>query len=292
MKVLQLHLISLMLLAAGSGQFVAAQEDFSKVYEKANQAVVLIDFEDGAREVGSGVVVGVTKSGAVLILTANHVVEGYEEVYVSFAGDVEQHRSGTVSETLFSEAEDMAMVVVQDPPSGVEVISLRESPGKKGESVGTIGHPLGEAFTWSNGSISNIHGKYIVHDARLKRGSSGGPLLDDCSRLLGMNVHIIEVPEDDSGQSTDIPEGTSIALAASSIASLLDGWFADTRFEEKWSYKKYCSFWERLYKQPVILVGEAILAAGGIYLLVTSGDDGNGPVEATFGEPPDPPNGR
>jgi S1-C subfamily serine protease len=290
--VARLHLIILVLLVAGGGKIATAQEDFSKVYEKANKAVVLIGFEDGAREVGSGVVVGVTENGAALVLTANHVVEGYETVTVSFAGDIDQHRTGVVSGTLFSEAEDMAIVVVQNPPSGIEVIRLRESPGKKGESVGTIGHPLGEAFTWSNGSISNVHGKHIVHDARLQRGSSGGPLLDGCSRLLGMNIQIIDTTTDsDSLPPTDMPEGTSIALAATSVASVLDGWFADTRFEEKWTYKKYCSFWERLYKQPVVLVGEAAVIAGSIYWLVTSGDDGTDP-DPLFDEPPNPPNGQ
>jgi S1-C subfamily serine protease len=284
-----LYLVGVLLLTAWAVNVAVAQTDFSDVYAEASKAVVLIDFEDGAREVGSGVIVGVTESGSVLILTANHVVDGYDNVNVSFAGGVER-RVGKVSVDLYSDAEDMAIVVVQDPPEGIDVIRFRESPGKKGESVGTIGHPLGEAFTWSNGSITNIHGKYVVHDARLQRGSSGGPLLDDCSRLLGMNVQLIQTQDADSVPETDIA-GTSVATGVTAIASVLDGWFADTRFKDKWKFQKYCSFWQRLYKQPAMWVVEVVAIVGGVYLFWPS-DDVNPDPDPEFGEPPGPPSGQ
>ncbi|UCG50928.1 MAG: trypsin-like peptidase domain-containing protein [Candidatus Latescibacterota bacterium] len=286
-----LHFVAFMLLTAGVAKTAAAQEDFSSVYEKVSNAVVLIDFEDGAREVGSGVIVGVTVSGQALILTANHVVEGYDEVIVSFSGGVEESHVGKVSVDLYSDTEDMAVIVVQDPPGEIDVICFRESPGKKGESVGTIGHPLGEAFTWSNGSITNVHGKYVIHDARLQRGSSGGPLLDDCSRLLGMNVQLIHTESADSVPEAELTAGTGVAIGSTSIASVLDGWFADTRLKKKWKFKKYCSFWQRLSKQPAVLAVEAVVLVGGVVLLWPTGDNGNGP-EPEFGDPPDPPSGQ
>lgn len=268
-----------------------AEEDFSRVYKDARMAIVLIDFADQGREVGSGVVVGITESGSALILTANHVVDGYDQVIVYFAGGVEDPRDGIVSEDLYTETEDLAIVVVQDPPEGIDVIRLRESPAKKGERVGAIGHPLGNPFTWSNGSVTNVYGKEVFHDARIERGSSGGPLLDDCSRMLGLNVELIRGGEVDSIPEADLTNGSSVAMGATTIASILDGWFADTRFKRKWGYKKYCSFWQRLYKQPAMLAFEAVLIAGGVYSLWPDGGDGT-TSDPTFDNPPGPPSGQ
>jgi S1-C subfamily serine protease len=279
-------LLCVFVFAAGTVS-VYGQEDYSDVYGKANKSVVLIDFEDGAREVGSGVIIGITRGGSALILTAHHVVNGYEEVIVSFSGIIEPY-AGIVSDTFYDDAEDLAIVIVREPPQDMKVINFKKASAKKGESVGTIGHPLGEAFTWSGGSITNMHGKYLIHNAYLERGSSGGPLLDGCSRMLGMNVQLIQFPDEEKELYQDTLEGGSVALAASSIVSIMEGWFSDTRFEEKWGVKKYCSFWERLYKDPVFLVVELGTIVGGIIWQVkkNNGDDGEVKI---FGEPPPPP---
>jgi S1-C subfamily serine protease len=258
--------------------------DFSKAYEKVNRAVVLIDFQDGAREVGSGVVVGITPRGSAVILTADHVVTGYDQVLVYFAGSIEPS-SGRVHERFFDQMQDLAVVVVEHAPSDVDVISFRESVGKKGESIGTVGHPLGELYTWSGGNITNIHGKYVTHDARLARGSSGGPLLDGCGRMLGLNVHVVEVPEeDDLGLTQDTVEGSSVALGAATIISSLEGWLGEMDFREHWRVKKYCSFWHRLYQDRLFNAAEVVIA-GAVAYLFWPDDDG----VKEFGEPPPPP---
>lgn len=281
-----LILLAVIVLGTGSAY---GEKDFADVYGKANKAVVLIESEDGARE-GSGVIVGTTPSGTALILTAHHVVNGYGKVIVSFSGVIETY-DGTVSVKFFDDTQDLAIVSVDDPPPDLETINFRKSAGKKGESIGTIGHPLGEAFTWSSGSITNLHGKYITHDAKLERGSSGGPLLDGCARMLGMNVHLIELPDEITGIDQDTLDVGGVALASNSIISIMDGWFSDTRFDKKWGVKKYCSFWQRLYKDPLFLIPEIGAAVYGIIALVT-GDDVKEGEEKTFGTPPLPPGGQ
>lgn len=282
-------LLAVFLIAVSTGM-VSGGEDFSKVYGKVNQAVVLIDFEDRAREVGSGVIIGITVDGIALILTANHVVQGYEEVLVSFAGILGQQYKGMVSQTLFDETDDLAIIEVLDPPSDLKIISFRKSVAKKGESVGTIGHPQEKAYTWTDGSITNIFGKYIMHDAELKVGSSGGPLLDRCGRMLGLNVELMQPPEeplDNETQPTeDTPEvGTGVTIASGSIVSLMDGWLSEISLQEKWKFKKYCSFWERFYKDLRYIGTEVVIAGGIIYLIWPNG---NGP-DSIFEPPPDIP---
>lgn len=265
------------------------QEDFSNVYGKVNNSVVLIEFADQAREVGSGVVIGVTSRGLAIILTANHVVKGYERVIVSFSGIIDQQYPGRIHQDFIDDADDLALVYVQNAPSSLELISFRPSEAKKGERVGTIGHPQDEVYTWTDGAINNIFGKYIRHSAELQVGSSGGPLLDACGRMLGMNVQVIVPPEPQTEDELpavqdSLEVGSSVTLAAKSVLSVIEGWFSAIEHKEKWKLKKYCSFRSRLIQDPKLVALWVGGLVGGITLWVTR--NGNG--AATFGGPPGP----
>ena len=253
-----------------------SQNELSEVYSEANKTVAVISFEDKNKIVGSGVIVGTTGEGSAIILTAGHVVHGYQEVNVSFSGVLEDNYIGKVKEFDIPDTNDIGIIVVEDPPQNLEIIKFREPIAFKGETVGTIGHPLGETYTWSEGTISNISGDLIFHTAKLNEGSSGGPLLDECGRMLGMNVQ---------RQEAEPEEGTSISLASASIISIMNGIFSETQFEKKWEYKKYCSFWERLYKNPFYIAGEAAALGGIVYLIFRSRPE----PDPTFGLPPAPP---
>ena len=291
--------IAALMLSAASSRKAFCEQDFSTTYAKANGSVVLIDFKDGARQVGSGVVVGVTTYGAVLILTANHVVKGYDICLVSFSGRIEQY-IGRVSSALTTERDDLAIVVVKKPPAGLEMVTFAASAARKGKRVGTIGHPQGEPYTWSEGAIKNIFlGKYILHDAKLDVGSSGGPLLDPCGRMLGMNVELHEKPssteeldEESKAVLDTVQAGDSATLASGSILPILENWLSEVPLKEKWKVKRYCSFLEKMYKHPVYITVEAI--GVGIGIVGWSNDwwrrNGNGNGLPVFGEPPGPPN--
>ncbi len=280
-----------------SSRIAYSQEDFTKVYSSVNRSVVVIDFEDHVREVGSGVIVGLLPSGSALILTANHVVKDYNEVIVSFAGLLEETYTGVVSQTLNSELDDLALIVVQKPPTNLAVIQFKKSIPRKGTKVGTIGHPQSETYTWTDGSINNIFGKYLLHNAPLDVGSSGGPLLDTCGRLLGMNVQIIlppeKPPEDlaEAEQDTIFKVGSSITLSSTAIVPIIEGWFADIQFKEKWQFKKYCSTLDRMKRKPLYLFAEGAVIVGTGYLIGCKqkwwcSDDIVPPI---FGTPTGPP---
>lgn len=274
-----------------------SQSDLSEVYGEVNKSIVIIKVTDENREVGSGEIIGITMQGSAIILTARHVVaknkeEVYDTVTVTFSG-VQNNYTGIVSDEKIPPIYDMALVIVSNPPKDVEIINFREETAFKGENVGTIGHPQGETYTWSQGVISNIYGDYIRHTAELNIGSSGGPLLDDCGRMLGMNVQIVtpqkveEVGDTETEVLQDTLEtGTSITLSSGTIISVMNGLFKDTSFEEKWEYKKYCSFWEKLYKNPFYLIGEAAVIGTVIYLVIPKPTP---TPEPTFGSPPNPP---
>ena len=58
----------------------SGKKEWSRIYSKADNSVVIIDYmDDEIRTVGSGIVVGVKKNGTATILTAYHVVKDYYE---------------------------------------------------------------------------------------------------------------------------------------------------------------------------------------------------------------------
>ena len=162
---------------------------------------------------GSGFVYN--KSG--YIITNNHVVQGYEEVQVTF-------QSGEILE---------ADVVGTDPYSDMAVIGLRGAPpgllrplpvGRSstllvGETVIAIGNPFGLANTLTVGVISatgrqmtTVNNYAIVDviqtDAAINPGNSGGPLLNLKGEVVGMNTAIISNTRDFSGIGFAIPSDT------------------------------------------------------------------------------------
>lgn len=71
--------------------------------------------------------------------------------------------------------------------------------------VSAIGHPLGLDYTVTRGVVSSVDRKilgvtYLQHDAPLNSGNSGGPLIDDSARVLGVNTF-------------DVRHGTSLSFA-------------------------------------------------------------------------------
>ena len=181
-----------------------------EIYNRTKFSVVLIETPTGA---GSGWVYD--EEGH--IITNNHVVQGYEEVQVTF-------QSGEILE---------ADVVGTDPYSDMAVIGLRGAPpgllrplpvGRSstllvGETVIAIGNPFGLANTLTVGVISatgrqmtTVNNYAIVDviqtDAAINPGNSGGPLLNLKGEVVGMNTAIISNTRDFSGIGFAIPSDT------------------------------------------------------------------------------------
>ena len=142
------------------------------------------------------------------ILTNWHVVKGYEYVAVVFKPTVEGKeptrddiKRGRVVK--YDEIADLALVKVSEVPTGRTPVRLGDtSEIAVGMDVHAIGHPTGEAWTYTTGVISQYRQGYewkaegdpIKHKADIIQtqtpinpGNSGGPLLSDSSSLIGVN---------------------------------------------------------------------------------------------------------
>jgi serine protease Do len=174
-----------------------------------------------AESLGSGVII----SPDGYILTANHVVEGADEIEVNVAG---------------SKKEYTAKVIGTDPPTDVAVLKIEATdlPAitladsdllEVGDVVLAIGNPFGIGQTVTMGIVSalgrsglagfNQYQDFIQTDAAINPGNSGGALVDAEGRLVGINTAIISRSGGNQGVGFAVP----INMARHVVEGLISG---------------------------------------------------------------------
>jgi S1-C subfamily serine protease len=194
----------------------------ARLYSRIAPGVVLIATKDS---LGSGSVI----SPEGLILTNLHVVGSAPVVAVVFKPSVEGaevtkadiHR-GTVIRR--DQITDLALVEVTDPPANMTTIRLGAMNDiSVGSDVHAIGHPTGEAWSYTKGIVSQVRRNYewkaedgLKHTASviqtqtpINPGNSGGPLLTDEGTLVGVNSFKAE------------GEGLNFAVSVDDVRTLL-----------------------------------------------------------------------
>lgn len=133
---------------------------------------------------------------------------------------------------------DLAIAYIPDltlPP-----LTLALAPATKGQKVWAIGYPggadrnkLAHDPTVQDGVIGRIFSgawhtqqlRIIQHNAPTNPGNSGGPLLDDCSRAIGVNTQasLVVISSPSSGE-TRVPHAAGIYWSShiEELATLLD----------------------------------------------------------------------
>lgn len=198
----------------------------SEIYDRSYKAVVEITATaaDGSpvtggrqRAQGSGFVYD--REGN--IVTNQHVVDGARSISVRFwdGSAYPAELVGTDRST------DLAVVRVDAPASALEPLRLGDSSEVDvGDSVVALGSPFGLAGTVTSGIVSALHRQMtapndftitdsIQTDAAINHGNSGGPLLDNRGRVIGINAQI----ESESGGS----DGVGFAIPSNTVRSIV-----------------------------------------------------------------------
>jgi hypothetical protein len=172
----------------------------AQIYQAASPSVVLVIADDSF---GSGALVGPDGK----IVTNLHVVGDADEVGVVFKpaaegatfGKADVRRARVIRR---DEVADLALLQVSEVPAGVQPLKLGASSSVQvGSDVHAIGHPTGQAWTYTRGIVSQIRKDYawktemgLDHKATVVQtqtpinpGNSGGPLLDDNLEIIGIN---------------------------------------------------------------------------------------------------------
>lgn len=177
---------------------------------------VVLVADDGSSELighGSGIAVGPD-----LIVTNAHVVEPAQDFDAVRIGVVPpQGKSGWFARVIaFSPRNDLALLKLTEPGS-LPVATLYTGPVADGADVFAIGYPanvdLAQGLNLSEmmspttpvktrGSVSAGRSskafETLLHTAAIGAGNSGGPLLDTCGRVVGVNSFGTMAEEGDS----------------------------------------------------------------------------------------------
>ena len=123
------------------------------------------------------------------IATNHHVIKGREQVSVKSVGNQMEYTVEDI--VVIDEKHDLAILRVSGP--NPPILSLENSDEIKiGETVYTVGNPIGLEGTVSKGIVSSIRdfgdGPRIQIDAPISPGNSGGPVLNETGKVIGVSV--------------------------------------------------------------------------------------------------------
>jgi len=141
------------------------------------------------QELGSGIIV----SPDGYILTANHVIDGADEIKVALANNKKEFTAKVIGK---DRATDVAVLKIDT--NDLPAITLADSDKVEvGDVVLAIGNPLGVGQAVTMGIVSalgrdnldlNQYEDFIQTDAAINPGNSGGALVDVEGRLIGINT--------------------------------------------------------------------------------------------------------
>ena len=160
-----------------------------------------------------------------MIITNNHVIEGCTEIRTRKHGA----QVGNMRVVATNRADDLA-ALRSDRPSD-HYLKLRVgAPVRSAEAVLVFGYPLSSALSSSGnttlGNVTALAGlkddsRYIQISAAVQPGSSGGPVLDEVGRLIGViegKLDAVKVAR----ATGDIPQNVNFAIRASTLAHFLE----------------------------------------------------------------------
>ncbi len=133
-----------------------------------------------------------------LVLTNSHLVLGRQLIIVTLDDGHKIDAELLGADPIF----DLAVLRISVPPEGHPTAVLGDSDSIRiGEDVIAIGNPFGLEQTLTRGVISGLNRimpgspqltvPFIQTDASINPGSSGGPLMNRCGEVIGINTSIL-----------------------------------------------------------------------------------------------------
>jgi len=174
-----------------------------------------IDPEVGEQRNSAGVGSGLIVSEDGIVVTNNHVVTGAALLRVTVAGEDEP-----VNATILGVSECSDLAVIKLEGSGYTPLSYRTEEVTSGLEVYAAGFPASDAntiddvdYTLTRGIVSSTTANgetswasvdnVIEHDARIRGGNSGGPLLDEQGKIVAINYAGIDASDQNYAISGD-----------------------------------------------------------------------------------------
>ena len=165
----------------------SAGEDFSGIIEDAVKSVVTIKTNTGSQ--GTGFIIH--EDG--YIVTNAHVLAN-EGGYLASSIQAITFKQKTKDAEFLGHNNELDIALLKISGDYNELDLGNSDRINIGEKVIAIGNPLGLQFSVSQGIVSAVHRRgvngleaYIQTDAALNPGNSGGPLINQKGRVIGIN---------------------------------------------------------------------------------------------------------
>ncbi|MHB1999119.1 MAG: S1C family serine protease [Solirubrobacteraceae bacterium] len=196
----------------------------SEIYKSDSSGIVAIKaLTAEGEDSGTGIVL----NGEGLILTNDHVVKGAQRITVTRA--IEASKGPSKTATIVGEEANKDVALIKINPSGMELHPLTVASASKvevGQTVYALGNPYNLDATLTKGIVSALNREIeapdgakitgvIQTDAALNPGNSGGPLLNDEGKVIGLDS---QIASDAAQTSTSQPGSTGVGFAESSNA--------------------------------------------------------------------------
>lgn len=183
-----------------AGSFQGQPEDIPALAASVTKSTVLIDCPEG---LGTGFLLDVEPltgvGGSQVIVTNQHVIEGCEGTNDLTVSNATSRGRGSV--VTFDK--DLDLAIVEAPSIEGPALAVGAVP-EIGQWAMAVGNPEGITDTVTVGNITNVKldEGFILSDVLLGPGNSGGPLVDNQGRVLGINTAVLISAE---GFSFSIP---------------------------------------------------------------------------------------
>ena len=231
-----------------------------EIYVKCIPSVVSITAQGlGGASTGTGVIL--TEDG--YIVTNHHVIENGQRISVQLTDD----RLCEASLVGADKASDLAVLKIQ--AENLESAEFGDSDVLRvGDSVVAIGDPLGVEYrgTMTDGIVSainrnvNVNGRpmnLIQTNAALNSGNSGGPLINSCGQVIGINPIKIAAFADSAGV-----EGLGFAIPSTTVKDIVEQIISQGYVSGRpWlgiTGERISLFYQRYYRLPAGLYISAV----------------------------------
>ncbi|MGA2959154.1 MAG: trypsin-like peptidase domain-containing protein [Thermodesulfobacteriota bacterium] len=211
MKSFRIGLFSFLLCIVGIGLGISelkanpnCTDSISELFKRVSPSVVFISavsidpfkvINRVKTVIGSGFMI--SRDG--LVLTNSHVVFGRHVIIVTLDDGNKAVAKVLGADPIF----DLAVLQIPTPPEGHPAANLGDSDTVQiGEEVLAIGNPMGLEQTLTRGVVSGVNRilpestmsmtlPLIQTDAAINLGNSGGPLVNRCGEVIGINSSIL-----------------------------------------------------------------------------------------------------